>query len=108
MSTLRLKTVNVSPVSFIVVPLSVAHCFVFAVDVKAIKTSFDVHHLMDWKLPAELVGREWFMDKVDNWLSNPAGKHILLITGDPGIGKSAIAVALMKRKLPNAVVVGYH
>ncbi len=40
------------------------------------------------------VGREWLFQAVNNWLADPLGTRTLLIAGDPGSGKTAIAAML--------------
>jgi hypothetical protein len=39
-------------------------------------------------------GREWVLDAVAAWRADPAGERCLLITGEPGAGKTAIAARL--------------
>ena len=52
------------------------------------------------------VGREWLFQEIEKWRSkaNPA---VLLIVGEPGIGKSAIAASLIKRNVEGQVL-AYH
>jgi hypothetical protein len=42
----------------------------------------------------DFVGREWVFAEIDRWLADPEGPPFFLITGEPGIGKSAIAARL--------------
>ncbi len=50
------------------------------------------------------VGREWLVEDVKNWQANPKGKRILLLVGETGIGKSAIAAHLwLDQSLVDAV-----
>ena len=39
--------------------------------------------------------REWLIDKINDWLGNHQAPNILLLTGSPGAGKSAIASTLV-------------
>src|SRR5438874_6062242 len=39
-------------------------------------------------------GRTWVFEFIDNWLVNPAASRYLLLTGEPGSGKSAVAARL--------------
>ena len=43
------------------------------------------------KLLRDFTGREWVFDEVDAWLRDSAGKKLFWISGEPGVGKSAIA-----------------
>jgi hypothetical protein len=42
----------------------------------------------------EFTGREWVIDAVAAWRDDPAGERCFLITGEPGIGKTAVAARL--------------
>lgn len=39
-------------------------------------------------------GREWLFREIDDWLDDPNAPQFFILTGDPGIGKSAIAARL--------------
>ena len=39
-------------------------------------------------------GREWVFAEIDGWLADPRGEQFLIVTGEPGIGKTAIAARL--------------
>jgi WD40 repeat protein/serine/threonine protein kinase len=52
------------------------------------------------------VGREWLFQEIDEWRSRD-GPPVLLIVGEPGIGKSAIAAALVHRNIEGQVL-AYH
>lgn len=40
---------------------------------------------------ADFVGREWVFVEIDRWLADPHAPRYFIITGEPGIGKTAIA-----------------
>jgi WD40 repeat protein/serine/threonine protein kinase/endogenous inhibitor of DNA gyrase (YacG/DUF329 family) len=52
------------------------------------------------------VGREWLFQEIDEWRSHDS-PPVLLIVGEPGIGKSAIAAALIHRNIEGQVL-AYH
>ncbi len=52
------------------------------------------------------VGREWLFAKIDDWRTKRQEKSLLLV-GDPGIGKSAIAAELVHRN-PGGQVLAHH
>jgi WD40 repeat protein len=43
---------------------------------------------------AEFAGRSWVLEKVAGWLNDPGAPRVLLITGEPGCGKTALAAWL--------------
>jgi WD40 repeat protein/serine/threonine protein kinase len=51
-------------------------------------------------------GREWLFQEIDEWRAR-ASSAVLLIVGEPGIGKSAIVAALVHRNAGGQVL-GYH
>jgi WD40 repeat protein len=51
-------------------------------------------------------GRRWLFDEIDDWRRGER-EQALLITGDPGIGKSAIVAELVHRN-PDGQVLAYH
>lgn len=51
------------------------------------------------------VGREWLFDELESWRTSTRDRA-LLITGDPGTGKSAIAAQLVHRE--GGQVLAYH
>jgi hypothetical protein len=55
----------------------------------------------------DFVGREWLFDLVDAWRTASGRERTLLITGDPGAGKSAF-VAEMVHRNPGSQVLAYH
>ncbi|MFC1878759.1 hypothetical protein ACFLZW_02485 [Chloroflexota bacterium] len=54
------------------------------------------HHSNDFitRLTSDFIGREWVFAEIDQWLGNPDTPRFFIITGEPGIGKSAIAARL--------------
>jgi WD40 repeat protein/serine/threonine protein kinase/endogenous inhibitor of DNA gyrase (YacG/DUF329 family) len=52
------------------------------------------------------VGREWLFEEIEEWRSHDS-TPVLLIVGEPGIGKSAIAAALVHRNIEGQVL-AYH
>lgn len=52
-------------------------------------------------------GRDWLFRKLDEWRADSGRGRTLLITGDPGVGKSAIVAQLVHLN-PNRQVLAYH
>lgn len=50
---------------------------------------------------AEIVGRQWLVADISDWVSSNDNAHAMWITGPPGIGKSAIS-HLLRRHLKGA------
>lgn len=44
----------------------------------------------------DFAGREWVFAEVSQWLQDPGGPRFLVITGEPGSGKTAIAAQLYR------------
>jgi hypothetical protein len=44
----------------------------------------------------DFVGREWVFAEIDAWLTDPDVPRFFIITGEPGIGKTAIAARLIQ------------
>ena len=42
----------------------------------------------------DFTGREWVFAEIDRWLADPDAPRYFIITGEPGIGKTAIAASL--------------
>jgi len=40
------------------------------------------------------VGREWVFAEIDRWLADPEAPRYFIVTGEPGVGKTAIAARL--------------
>ncbi|MBI4613646.1 MAG: TIR domain-containing protein [Planctomycetes bacterium] len=58
------------------------------------------------KKRAGFTGREWLLDEIDAWRAS-CDERALLITGDPGVGKSAIVAQLVHLN-PGGQVLAYH
>jgi WD40 repeat protein len=72
-----------------------------------------VHELKPWDFGALLdekrrhfCGRQWLFDAIDAWRAT-RDERALLITGDPGAGKSAMVAELVHRN-PDGQVLAYH
>lgn len=48
------------------------------------------------RMTKDFTGRQWLFDEFDSWIKQPSSR-IFLVTGDPGIGKSAIMAQLASR-----------
>jgi len=44
----------------------------------------------------DFTGREWVFRAIDNWLADPEGSRVFLLTGEPGCGKTAVAARLVQ------------
>jgi hypothetical protein len=55
----------------------------------------------------DFCGREWLFRRIDEWRNQSGRQRALLITGDPGIGKSAIVAQLVHLN-PGGQVLAYH
>jgi hypothetical protein len=71
------------------------------------------HQLNPWDFAAllhekraDFQGREWLFDEIDAWRTAHA-ERALLITGDPGVGKSALVAQLVVLN-PGGQVLAYH
>jgi hypothetical protein len=42
----------------------------------------------------DFTGRDWIFAEINDWLADPKGSCFFIITGEPGIGKSAVAARL--------------
>jgi hypothetical protein len=72
------------------------------------------HTLQPWDFAAFLhdkrrnfTGREWVFDAIDDWRTSVGVQQVLLITGDPGVGKSAIVAQLVHCNFGGQVI-AYH
>lgn len=64
------------------------HCSVRAVLHPLCYRADIAHHL------PRFTGREWLFDRFRQWMQDPNGGRVFWITGDPGVGKTAIASML--------------
>jgi WD40 repeat protein len=71
------------------------------------------HQLNPWDFAAllnekraDFCGREWLLDEIDAWRASRQ-ERVLLITGDPGVGKSALVAQLVFLN-PGGQVLAYH
>jgi hypothetical protein len=55
----------------------------------------------------DFCGRDWLFERIDDWRRDPGRHRALLITGDPGIGKSAIVAQLVHLNRDGQVL-AYH
>lgn len=72
------------------------------------------HQLQPWDFAAflhdkrkDFTGREWLFDEIDAWRATSRAQQVLLITGDPGVGKSAIVAELVHHNVGGQVI-AYH
>ncbi|MEI2579995.1 hypothetical protein [Scytonema sp. PRP1] len=71
-----------------------------------------IHFKDDIKqLTKYFTGRDWIFHKIDEWLKNESDRFFLL-TGEPGVGKSAIAAKLIgdpeSKNRENDIIKAYH
>ena len=71
------------------------------------------HNLRPWDFGAllnekrhDFCGREWLFDEIDAWRAANS-ERALLITGDPGTGKTAVVAELVHRN-PGEQIIAYH
>jgi len=50
------------------------------------------------KLLKDFTGRKWVVDEVDAWFDDPEGQKVFFITGEPGVGKSAVAAWIRENR----------
>jgi hypothetical protein len=65
---------------------------------------------IDYLIPSHseyFVDRVWLQNRLVNWITGPSRRKILLITGDPGIGKSTFFSDFVSKNLGGHVV-AYH
>lgn len=72
------------------------------------------HQLQPWDFAAflhdkrkDFTGREWLFEEIDAWRLQSGAHRVLLVTGDPGVGKSAIVAELVHHNR-NGQVIAYH
>lgn len=56
------------------------------------------------RLIKDFTGREWVLEEINRCLQQE-NNHFFLLTGEPGVGKSAIAAHLIQTR---KVIVAYH
>lgn len=49
----------------------------------------------------DFTGRAWLFTTLDSWLADPSAPRIFILTGEPGIGKTAIAAQLVRLSQSN-------
>jgi WD40 repeat protein/serine/threonine protein kinase len=76
-----------------------------AVGRKLVLEPWDFKPLLAEKIKG-FTGREWLFQEIDEWRAR-GSSSVLLIAGEPGVGKSAIVAALVHRN-PGGQVLGYH
>ena len=57
------------------------------------------------RLTTDFTGRVWVFDEIDRWLADRHGPALFLLTGEPGVGKSAIAARVVQTR---SEVAAYH
>ncbi|MCP4331651.1 MAG: NACHT domain-containing protein [Gammaproteobacteria bacterium] len=60
-------------------------------------TSMDFDSLVD-RLTRDFTGREWLLEQIDTWAIDRHASQYLLLTGEPGVGKSAIAAQIVRTR----------
>lgn len=55
------------------------------------------------ELTQNFTGREWVFAKIDEWLATPDAPRYFIITGEPGIGKTALAGRLTQIRQCDAI-----
>lgn len=63
-----------------------------------------IFNYADWvaERARTFTGRDWLFRAVDAWLTDPHGRRVFLLTGEPGSGKSAVAARLLQFSQGNA------
>ncbi len=59
------------------------------------------------RLTEHFTGREWLFKDIENWLANP-DEQFFILTGEPGVGKSAIATQFIKNRKDKNDIAAYH
>ncbi|MEG3918530.1 hypothetical protein QUA07_05195 [Microcoleus sp. T3_A4] len=71
-----------------------------ATQVKAIAFDRDIERLTEG-----FTGREWVFEEIDRWVQQD-NERFFILTGEPGVGKSAIAAQLVKTH--KEIIAAYH
>jgi tetratricopeptide (TPR) repeat protein len=66
------------------------------IQAKVIKKLEPIDFQINYAMHGHIVGREWIMDKVNDWLENNKKSKVLWIIADAGYGKSAISAYLAR------------
>jgi len=75
------------------------------IQAKVIKALEPIDFQLNYAMHGRIIGREWIMDKVDDWIKNHKKSKVLWIMADAGYGKSAIAAYLARH--PNVMNVHF-
>jgi hypothetical protein len=67
---------------------------------------FDLESLVSYDA-REYTGREWLDGQLLNWMETSTKRRLMLITGDPGIGKSSFFANFVSKN-PRGHLVAYH
>ena len=59
------------------------------------------------KLTQDFTGRQWVFDDIDRWLKE-SEERFFILTGEPGVGKSAIAAKLIQQRQAQQDLAAYH
>jgi hypothetical protein len=59
------------------------------------------------KLTENFTGRQWVFDDIDRWLKE-SEERFFILTGEPGVGKSAIAASLIQQRQAHQDLAAYH
>jgi len=76
---------------------------------KVIKELEPIDFQLDYAMHGRIIGREWIMNKVDDWLDTHTKSKVLWIIADAGYGKSAISAYLSRHpKVMNVHFCSYN
>ena len=59
------------------------------------------------RLTEKFTGRQWVFDDIDRWLRE-SEERFFILTGEPGVGKSAIAAKLIQQRQAQQDLAAYH
>ena len=71
-------------------------------EVKQLRRAFHLPEIDDWTkfdglIKEELIGRDWLLNRIDEWENDAEGSNILMLYGKPGVGKSMFSAHLQMR-----------
>ena len=72
----------------------------FVGQIEFIKNRLNVYYDMSRQkelLSNRFTGRRWLIEQIEEWLDDSSGQRIAILTGEPGIGKSAFAANFSHR-----------